>query len=489
MNVNLYTFAKKKNSTARPASNPTMYVCTLKEGCSVISPTIGLDLGRLTSPSSFNYAYISDFSRYYYIKDWYWENGLWWANLHVDVLSSYRTEILNTPAYILRASKSYNGNIIDNMYPALSTGTEYKFDWPTTSKTPWVTNFSGGFYIIGIINSDNNSLSPVSYYAFQRPQYEAFKSFLLSDTNWTDISSTNPDLGDVLYKSLFNPFQYIVSANWFPFSFDTTWGTLIQGIKFGWWTLPNLYCYQLDEYKHIMSGQLQSQEHPQASNRGIFLNTAPFTRYTLYAPPFGEFDLDGSIIINGTYNESIIRKYVNIYCKITVDFLSGDGLLQVEVEKSNERRIILQSLTKVAIPIQVNQISANIESSGNIMQMLGGAAITSFPVLFGDKSYGSIGGMVNGILNGAMSAVSQPKSIGSNGSLCTLQRDFCLVTRYFTVVDDDLADKGRPLCLTSALTNLYPGYVLTSMAHVSISGFEEEITTINNYLDGGVYLE
>ena len=110
------SFSKKKNSTATPSSNSEPLSGTLREGCSVIKPIIGFELSRLTF-ANWNYAYISDFYRYYYIQDWVWDEGLWWAYMEVDPLASFKAGIGASSCYVLRSASEYNNKIIDSIYP------------------------------------------------------------------------------------------------------------------------------------------------------------------------------------------------------------------------------------------------------------------------------------------------------------------------------------------------------------------------------------
>ena len=117
MNITFYSINKKQNSTKRPADSGVTYDCKLKEECSILTPNIKLDLGLSTAPS-FNYAYISDWGRYYFVKNWTFYNRLWEADLEVDVLGTYKTEIGNSSMYVLRSASNYDTNIIDTYYPA-----------------------------------------------------------------------------------------------------------------------------------------------------------------------------------------------------------------------------------------------------------------------------------------------------------------------------------------------------------------------------------
>ena len=118
MNITFYSINKKQNSTKRPNTDGVTYDCKLKEECSILTPNIKLDLGLSTAPS-FNYAYISDWGRYYFVKNWTFYNRLWEADLEVDVLGTYKDEIGNSNLYVLRSASRFNGRIIDTAYPLI----------------------------------------------------------------------------------------------------------------------------------------------------------------------------------------------------------------------------------------------------------------------------------------------------------------------------------------------------------------------------------
>ena len=68
-----------------------------------------------SSPIGYNYAYISDFGRYYFINDITYDKGIWVMTLNVDVLATYKTTIGSTSTYLLRSSYLYNPRIIDTV--------------------------------------------------------------------------------------------------------------------------------------------------------------------------------------------------------------------------------------------------------------------------------------------------------------------------------------------------------------------------------------
>ena len=66
--VSFGTFDKRKNSTKRiPTSSLTSFNCNLKEPCTVLNPVV--ELSTSTKMSNYNVARISDFGRYYFVKE------------------------------------------------------------------------------------------------------------------------------------------------------------------------------------------------------------------------------------------------------------------------------------------------------------------------------------------------------------------------------------------------------------------------------------
>ena len=79
---------------------------TLREGCNVTDPSITIELNSLPN---FNYVYIPELNRYYFVKDIdNLRNKLWTIRLHVDVLMTYKTQILQLEAEVDRNEFDYN---------------------------------------------------------------------------------------------------------------------------------------------------------------------------------------------------------------------------------------------------------------------------------------------------------------------------------------------------------------------------------------------
>ena len=97
----------KTSSDKRDLSKSTTTIktvnCKIKEGTSIINPTVIINKMSASHIRQCNYAYISDFGRYYFVTDIIETT----ANqleipMHVDVLNSYRDDIRGLTALIER---------------------------------------------------------------------------------------------------------------------------------------------------------------------------------------------------------------------------------------------------------------------------------------------------------------------------------------------------------------------------------------------------
>ena len=64
-----------------------------------------------------NYIYVPNLGRYYYIDDYTLSKQCVYLHCSVDVLMSYKTELLNMECLISRSETDYNDNIVDTLAP------------------------------------------------------------------------------------------------------------------------------------------------------------------------------------------------------------------------------------------------------------------------------------------------------------------------------------------------------------------------------------
>lgn len=105
-----------KNSSPRNSFYPTLSKVRdvegeLRDQCSVLEPKILMRINDVGDLKNVNYMHIGEFGRYYYITDIISvRNTLIEVSGHVDVLSTYRTQILGNDAIIARSGIKGNYN-------------------------------------------------------------------------------------------------------------------------------------------------------------------------------------------------------------------------------------------------------------------------------------------------------------------------------------------------------------------------------------------
>lgn len=112
MNLVLYSNTSDNNVVSKSITQLKSMTGTLREACSVTDPIIKVDGLTASQLKSANYAYISDFGRYYYINNIICVGKLYELHMHVDVLMSYASGIRSQTAVI---SRQQNKNLY-NLY-------------------------------------------------------------------------------------------------------------------------------------------------------------------------------------------------------------------------------------------------------------------------------------------------------------------------------------------------------------------------------------
>lgn len=157
MEVRLYSFSKRNKSTKLVNVSFKSVDCQLKDRCTVENPLLLLDF----EPTSYNYAYIPKWNRYYFISGWLYFNGLWEVNLTEDYLASYKSEILTTAAIISYASVN-TFNIVDKRIPVTAEISASNINSATLPNTNWLTSGIGS-PIISLTGKGTNGVYNINY--------------------------------------------------------------------------------------------------------------------------------------------------------------------------------------------------------------------------------------------------------------------------------------------------------------------------------------
>ena len=442
-NVQLFTLSKERNSTKRPSGTGDLLPCTANMGVDVAAPRLPFS-GFDVPPLRYNYAYIPTLERYYWIERWTHEAGLWVANCTEDVLASWRDSIGATDAYILRSSTESDGAIVDDMYPA--TG-----DVTITTASANIFANDGGNYVLGTVSSGGAT----DYVQLAPSQFKEASAYLFSDAFFEQAVGAGG-----LLKAQFDPMQYIKSSMWFPWEIG---GGRAASLKVGWWdTGINGGAVHADQAKNL-SVTIAVPKHPQAGSRGKYLNLAPYSQYTLDCRPWGRIVID----------PLALQDVATITLDISVDMITGVGLLAVVV--GGKRLTLTQA--QVGIPIQLSQVTRD---------YLGAATSVAGGVLAGLT--GNYMGVASAIGNAASSLMGQVSTTGCNGGVSQLFDPAQLTGVFLSVVDEDNARRGRPLCSVRRISAI-PGYIVCADPAPDFAAPQWELDAVRSAMQAGFYYE
>lgn len=114
MNIILYGVYDPENKVSKTLGTGKTLTGHLRESCSVISPEV--NVAYFSGHKNYNYAYIEEFGRYYYIRDMVFDSNFIQLKLEVDVLMSFSSEIRTSTGTATRAQYAhYQPEIIDEM--------------------------------------------------------------------------------------------------------------------------------------------------------------------------------------------------------------------------------------------------------------------------------------------------------------------------------------------------------------------------------------
>ena len=495
--VTLYTFAKKQRSTAIPSGTGTTVSCMAKEPLDILNPTIRLQLsgGAAANPQAYNYARINALERWYHIRSWRNVGPIWEADLQVDALASWRLTLGAQSIYVYRSATSYDNHVADSLYPETSKRHRLNINLPK----PWTiggASASGaaadsGIYVLGIIGTGQTN-----YYGFTKTQLDDFMAYLFSDAYYEAVLT---DFGAAEYpeaKVAINPLQYITSCRFVPMGVSTpalgglaAWtlhASSITGVQVGNILLTSQQAYAFMtiagtaiNYHTVISYYdlaLGSDFwHPQADDRGDWLNLAPHTTYELYYPPFGLLKLDPAEISSAS----------TIRFRLTIDVWTCDAVLDVIVDPgTTSERTMLRVTGTIGADVPLSNIMKP-GSSTMALAQAGAAMLEATAAVSPSGLITAERAAVRTLVDGRIPHLS---TMGSQGSTAQLAGQPRLMVTHWQMANDDLRDRGRPLCAVRQISAI-PGYIMGDPDSLSIACTLQEMEEIRQAVAGGFYYE
>lgn len=457
MQATFYNFSKRVSSTKLPSGGTQISFVFKSDGSGdVINPVIEI----ASIGSTYNYVYIPALSRYYWVTNIeFINNAIHRYYLSEDVLATYRSGILSNESYILRASAESNKEITDTFFPAVSGSEQIE------NHAQFIPLANPGF-IVAVMGVDDDQISNksgvVTYYLFSDTALANLIKFIFNKTNYAE------EFTDAVVATFFNPSQYLVSCMYCPFASGTT-GDLV---KIGWWE-TDISAQTLSPNNPIELDEITLEIPRPNADPNHFLNQNPFASYRLYIPFLGMQELSSALLKGET----------SIKINGVIDICTGTMMLKV-TGGSGKLIATYECTGCVSLPLAQSSMPLNLITGVT-------AGLKTVSDVFG-MAHSSFDGAVNDILSGIQSFQRQVSINGSAGN--SAQRSFDSYARiicdYTTLAGTDYSDHGAPLCDTRQLSELSPGYVKCLSPHFENSlANRQEIEMVENYMEGGMYLE
>lgn len=479
MIATFYTFSKRLNSTAQPVSG-TDYTIVLKEPSSVIAPRIDLIWSGSGSPTAFNYVYISEFSRYYWINNWTYAERKWTATLTVDVLASWKSYIGAAEKYVLRSASDWDPLMLDNIYPA-------KGETAVTRRhhaTPWrYQSFNDGWIVLSVTGQNTGAQfasGGAGYIAYKPVAFQQLLEFVYNyDDGQINAAFSSGDFGAAIVEGIRrlsvtvkDPKQFLGTARWYPFTppndgIDYT--IYLAGI------LTNIPCrivespiYEYAQFSILYDGDLGVSEM-------AWEKISPFRRVLLWFPPFGLTELDTTRLIG--------HDTISFSCK--VDVISGAAVCEVGLPLTLAGTTYYTPLVTLKADFGVALTIGGVDPVGNF-----GSAITSAIGGAAAAVAGNITATLGALASAAQAMLPTVSGAGtSGGGYVGLSYDNVELWEVnYTHPTEDITDQGRPLSDLRTLNTL-SGYVLTADGEIPAPATDGELQQINSFLTGGFYYE
>ena len=466
MEVLFFTdFSKRKNSTKQPNDEDgVLKNVVLKDNTDKTNPTFML-------ASTDEYVYCKAWGMYYFIhRIGYSIDGAQIVYCNIDVLATWKSEILATSAYIVYSSTGFNRWIKDDRCPIIIKNSDYL---STSSAivigdTPVFTASDDECIVLTTVSESFGIWS----WVLTESELEFVMAHMFMDSN----------IIDALTKQFGDMMGAIVSVIRLPISKslladpDTTHHTQIC---FGSVSQGTTDTYPWLTTKHIKA--TGSIGVPVTYTDYRF--TEPYCKATLTLPFIGSMSIP----------LSMLAPEGGINWQLDIDVLTG--ICTYTLHSDAVSNVITQPLATYSgycggnVPVANIQVQSLTNTTRGMMVGMGASALTAIA-----SPVAGIAGGLASIVGGFFGySQDQANVIGSysGGRSEYAQRLIRLVVEKFTTSnepDNLTALEGRPVCKVDTVSN-YSGYIQTKKFAIDISSLDVFKQMINDAMDNGVYLE
>ena len=405
-----------------------------------------------------DYVYCKAWGMYYFVHRISYDiDGAQMVYCNLDVLATFKADILNTKAFVKYSSSNYSAKIIDDRI-ARYTDTTWNSNEYDSIFVDSETDFQNEyvfFVTVGGEYSQGAYTGGYNYYVFSETGWNDFCAMLCDSTFEVDIKKFFADVDSAL-----------ISCRRMPVKTASLPTESVSSIRIGRVDIPYTALKLSGRYIH------RTIHATIPTYKTDFNQWAPYVRLKMYIPFIGTVDLPTDLFKDDT----VLIDYV-------LDLVSGQ--MDVHICHHSLNNIVQTFTTEVGgqLPTSVNNVNlAKVAAHG----------ASAVGLLAAKNVVGSLEQAASAVSAGLSDNVGNKGSFGGGRSE-VLQSQFILYSIYWSSVmspnNQDFIDVyGRPCYKVLQLTNL-TGYVQTIDFRIEISSLDVIKDMINSAMDAGVYIE
>ena len=456
MEIELYNFSKRENSTKTPTEAGTVKTVRLKEKCCLTNPSF-----FLTGSEEYNYC--KAWGRYYFIDGITWDiNGAEYIHCTIDVLGTYKEQIKNTSAFVKYSTSNYDVLVHDERI----SQREARSRLLTPRDSLFVDNHINGTYIVSTVSMDNG----LSIWAMDYTQF----SFLIQA-----LCQAGQNVWESLQALLGDAMGGVISARYVPIA-PNYWDVPLQIVMIGDY-IPDVEGQNV--YGRFLGTEAKFEQERDFNIPWIytdFRKNSNYTRLYFVLPFVGAVDVSP---------ESVLGKDT-IHMKMVGNASTGVVNYGIYITDDANREHLLATYSGECgrqIPVAASQV----DSIGVFKSLIAeGEAL-------GEVAAGAVSSATKAIKEGLSAWLSANKkdftTIGGFGGGYgeNIILDYKLVgtaVECRTTPSELTILYGRPCAKVLSIGTL-SGYVQTEGFSIELDALKEERNMINTLMDSGVYLE
>lgn len=464
MIVEFWKFSKRHNSMKRPSTNAQEVSFAYKDINDIHNPVIEVT----TDVKNYNYARIGNI--YFFVESLKTvAKNLWNVSLKIDLLATYKDEILANKTKVLFSSSMYDLSIIDNRI--ISTG-KYERQSNTAQFIGTLSNHNitpnGTFALTALSNTSIWATGATTTYFMTYQQMQRFARELVDANAWES------------FKQFFNnPMDGIIECYYLPLDISQYIDLSVDGeVQIGDYAFPETTAKKALATNLTPKSFKAQIEIPWVYDD--FRRLQPYTEISLYVPFCGSKSISPEMVYN----------IDAIFIDYSIDVVTGN----IQAIAYNKEEVLAEFSGNCKVVLPVGQTQSRADS---ILGGIGGAAIAIAGFAVGSPVVG-VGGIASAVTsvvtpatNNTMGSMSGSVLGATIGNETKRWQQFRLSITSRKTADNPAGIRstiGNALNKIVTLSEL-SGYVQTISASVSVSAYESETISINNLLDGGVYIE